>query len=72
MVSQHGHSTEYNSFVLIFYDIIRSYVISYTHIRDGYRVVNIPAVSGYCVENFTKNLENRRSFIKYCISSLEF
>lgn len=27
MVSQHGHSTEYNSFVLIFYDIIRSYVI---------------------------------------------
>lgn len=34
MVSQHGHSTEYNSFVLIFYDIIRSYVISYTHIRD--------------------------------------
>lgn len=34
MVSQHGHSTEYNFFVLIFYDIIRSYVISYTHIRD--------------------------------------
>lgn len=34
MVSQHGHSTEYNSFVLIFYDIIRSYVISSTHIRD--------------------------------------
>lgn len=58
IVSQHGHSTEYNSFVLIFYDIIRSYVISYTHIRGGYKVVNIPAVSGYCVENFTKNLEN--------------
>lgn len=27
MVSQHGHSTEYNSFVLIFYDIIRSLLV---------------------------------------------